>query len=252
MPALKDLTGQRFGRWTVLNKAPSRNKAVYWLCQCDCGTIKEVKGASLTSGRSSSCGCFHKENAAKTLSKTAKNNKKDLLGQRFGKLLVIEESNRRAANGGVYWLCLCDCGKSIEVPGYRLIGGYTTHCGCDFLKSKGEQKIIELLNKANIQFETEKTFPSCRFQDSNCLARFDFYVENKYIIEYDGIQHSVSSTGMGKWNDKDTVEKIQYRDQVKNQWCKENNIPLIRIPYTHYNKLILEDLLLETSEFLIL
>ena len=44
---------------------------------------------------------------------------------------------------------------------------------------------------------------------------------------------------------------IQERDTYKNQWCKENNIPLIRIPYTHLNDLCLEDLLLETSKFII-
>ena len=40
MPKLVDLTGQRFGKLTVLKKAPSRNGKVYWLCQCDCGNIK--------------------------------------------------------------------------------------------------------------------------------------------------------------------------------------------------------------------
>jgi len=38
---------------------------------------------------------------------------------------------------------------------------------------------------------------------------------------------------------------------IKNQWCKNNNIPLIRIPYTHLEDLRLEDLLLETSQFII-
>lgn len=40
-------------------------------------------------------------------------------------------------------------------------------------------------------------------------------------------------------------------DEYKNQWCKENNIPLIRIPYIHLNDLCIEDLLLETTNFLI-
>lgn len=38
---------------------------------------------------------------------------------------------------------------------------------------------------------------------------------------------------------------------IKNQWCKDNNIPLIRIPYTHLDKLIIEDLKLETTTFLV-
>lgn len=63
-----DLTGKRFGRWTVLEFAfHDKNYARYWLCKCDCGTIKEVKQQSLTSGRSTSCGCYHKEDAARII-----------------------------------------------------------------------------------------------------------------------------------------------------------------------------------------
>ena len=40
MPKLIDLTGQKFGRWTVLERAFNGKREVYWLCQCDCGTIK--------------------------------------------------------------------------------------------------------------------------------------------------------------------------------------------------------------------
>ena len=50
---------------------------------------------------------------------------------------------------------------------------------------------------------------------------------------------------------KENHEKIKIRDAIKNQWCKENNIPLIRIPYTHFNNLCIEDLLLETSNYVV-
>lgn len=54
-----DLTGQRFGRWTVLGKAEHEvGKHPYWECQCDCGTIKAVSNSSLTQGKSRSCGCM--------------------------------------------------------------------------------------------------------------------------------------------------------------------------------------------------
>ena len=50
-----DLTGQRFGRWTVLKKDESKNRNVYWLCQCDCGRVASVTGSSLRYGRSTKC-----------------------------------------------------------------------------------------------------------------------------------------------------------------------------------------------------
>jgi len=44
---------------------------------------------------------------------------------------------------------------------------------------------------------------------------------------------------------------VRKRRNKKNQWCKENNIPLIRIPYTHLKDLCIEDLLLETSNYVV-
>lgn len=58
----KDLTGHPpFGRWTVLSYAGSRDGNAYWICQCDCGTTKEVCGGSLNRGDTRSCGCLQRE-----------------------------------------------------------------------------------------------------------------------------------------------------------------------------------------------
>ena len=67
MGKLKDLTGQRFGRWTVIKRSTksSVNHATYWLCKCDCGTEKDVDAKKLVSGESKSCGCLMKEINAK-------------------------------------------------------------------------------------------------------------------------------------------------------------------------------------------
>jgi hypothetical protein len=53
------IPGQRFGRWTVLEQGRNKGGSVCWLCQCDCGEIKEVSGHVLRSGESRSCGCLH-------------------------------------------------------------------------------------------------------------------------------------------------------------------------------------------------
>lgn len=135
--------------------------------------------------------------------------------------------------------------------GRNLRNGKTWHCGCEQIFSKGENKIRELFLKANIQFEQGKCFyQKCKYPDTNVTPRFDFWVNNQYIIEYDGQHHFINNINQG-WITKEKVQKTQEHDQFKNQWCKENNIPLIRIPYTHYTELCLEDLLLETSKFVI-
>ena len=64
---LIDMTGQRFGRWTVLKRGPEisisqdGDHRPGWICQCDCGTIKLVNGNSLRRGLSTSCGCYRRE-----------------------------------------------------------------------------------------------------------------------------------------------------------------------------------------------
>ena len=69
------------------------------------------------------------------------------------------------------------------------------------------------------------------------------------IIEYDGIQHFKAGTGI--WDSPEKVAATQYRDEIKNKYCFNHNIPIIRIPYTHMDKITLEDLLPETSQFLL-
>lgn len=57
----KDLTGQRFGRLTVLGFVPTKDEQSHWLCICDCGNKTTVVSNSLTLGHTQSCGCLHEE-----------------------------------------------------------------------------------------------------------------------------------------------------------------------------------------------
>lgn len=238
MPKIIDLTGQRFGKLVVLEKdslsGPSNQ--IKWICQCDCGNKKSIIGSNLRNGLTQSCGCLQKE-------KTSNN----LIGQRFGKLIVLEKTEKRTKNRCIIWKCKCDCGNICEVSTKNLTQCYTSSCGC-VRASNGELKISQILLENHIPFETEKTFQNCRSY-KNHLLRFDFYVENKYIIEFDGIHH-IQSLNFGNYNEEHFKE-IQINDKIKNKWCKENNIPLIRIPYKKLKTLCLNDLLLETSKFIV-
>lgn len=59
----KDLTGKKFGRWTVTDKLPARDKyrKTFWRCVCECGSVKPVSSSSLLRGNSRSCGCLRRE-----------------------------------------------------------------------------------------------------------------------------------------------------------------------------------------------
>ena len=121
----EDLSSQRFERWLVIsyNEDVSKQKGKpYWNCICDCGNTKVVRGNSLKSGGSKSCGCLTKEI-------TSERSIKDLTGQRFGRLIVIKE-NGRNKQCGVRWLCKCECGNECNVNSTDLIRGATKSCGC--------------------------------------------------------------------------------------------------------------------------
>lgn len=63
MPKMIDLTGQRFGRLTVLGIGRRRDRAYLWACRCDCGQTRVVASATLRGGRQVSCGCLKNEKA---------------------------------------------------------------------------------------------------------------------------------------------------------------------------------------------
>ena len=107
--------------------------------------------------------------------------------------------------------------------------------------------IISLFSK-QINFEKEKTFVDCINPETKARYRFDFYVNNNYIIEFDGEQHFKPVDVFGGM---EYFETLQARDNNKNLYCRNKNIPIIRIPYYHLNKLSIEDLKLETSKFII-
>ena len=244
MGAAINLEEQTFGYWTVLERAEnSKDGRAQWLCQCKCGNQKIVSSKVLRNGHSKSCGCLKKEKPGRLL---------DITGQRFGHLIAVERMPRKFNNksyGSRYWKCKCDCGNEHYVTTNHLMSGAIQSCGCTSI-SKGEEQVASLLKIHHIPYETEKTFQDCKFEN-NYLARFDFYINNKYIIEYDGEQHFKYKESNGGWNNKENYEKTKEHDEIKNQWCKDNNIPIIRIPYTHIKELCLEDLLLETTKFLV-
>ena len=233
MPKLIDLTGQRFGKLTIICRdydiqREKSDKEVYWKCQCDCGNIVSKRGHDLKSGKIVSCGCQKKN-------QTAKINYIDLTNQTFGKLKVLKQADKRI-DKHIAWECQCECGNQVIIYGKHLRSGTTQSCGC--LKSHGEYKIISILQELGIEFETQKTFETCK----NILPlKFDFYIPSySCIIEYNGIQHYKSISFMGG---EDRLQSQQHNDKIKSKWCEENNIILYSIPYTDFSKLNTEYIL---------
>ena len=220
-----NLLGKKFGRLTVIEETNERkNRQVIWRCKCDCGNIVLVRTNDLKQGLTTSCGCYKRE-IAKQVSKN------DLSGRRFGLLTVIAETEERK-NNSIVWKCLCDCGTYVTVTSGNLKSGHTISCGC--VSSRNEMKIAKILQKLEYDYIPQQNFSDCKDVG---LLRFDFgvYKNDKLLclIEYDGEQHYVP-VKFGNMTDEEAEEKLhntQKRDEIKNKYCKDNNIPLLRIPY---------------------
>ena len=240
MARYTDITGQKFGRWTVMNITDKRtkNRTIIWHCKCECGNEKDVDGYTLKSGQSKSCGCLNRELAAERCRAT----RIDLTGQRFGKLVALFPIY--SENGEhTLWHCQCDCGNTCDIDIGNLRSGKSQSCGCT--NSKNEEKIIKLLTENNIPFKYQIDYLDLPGK------KFDFHIgtnlEKGYIIEYDGQQHFFY-TGTG-WDTQEHYERTHANDLRKNLYCFRNNIPIIRIPYdADYT---IDDLKLETTRFLL-
>ena len=250
--------GDKFGRLTVLYRDIENITygRVAWICQCDCGNQCRVIGKSLKDGNTKSCGCLSLETSINKLERTPSHNMSSLVGERMGKLVVIRKAtpeeiiNRPDKRG--YWLCQCDCGNTHIVSTSDFKKGAVQSCGC--LNSKGEAKIVQLLENNNINYARQFYFDDLKSEQGRKYY-FDFGVldnNNKllYLIEYDGIQHINLRHQFGE-NNEEAFERIQKRDNIKNQYCLKHNIPLIRIPYTQYDTLNINDLLIDTTTFLL-
>lgn len=182
-------------------------------------------------------------------------NFQDLTGQKFGKLTVIKLLgsdakkllNREKSQKRSTWLCKCDCGGEKIATTDELKRHAVSSCNNCNLKSNGEYRIKTLLSELNIDYKCQYKFADCK--DIFCLP-FDFYLPDyNCCIEYDGVSH-YEANPYGGWRTKESVQKTQEHDKIKNEYCQKDNIGLIRIPYWDYSKLsvqYLNNLLLKNS-----
>lgn len=117
-----DLTGRRFGNLVALRplELRARGGQVFWRCLCDCGKERDVISTALVSGHTKSCGCITR----------LRRPPRQLLGRRFGSLVVTVVDKARDARGKVRCECLCDCGVTKIIHAQALRAGDTRSCGC--------------------------------------------------------------------------------------------------------------------------
>ena len=205
------------------------NTNTYYKCRCICGNIIPVRINILTHGDVKSCGCLKEQQDKINLIPKEMH---DLTGQRFGKLTAIQ-GYQKIPGEHYWWHCQCDCGNTVDVRGYSLVGGDTRSCGCLTI-SRGEEQILSILEENNISFLYDTAYFKDLILPSGFLGRYDFILfddnDQPYrLIEYDGQQHYQPVKQFGG----EAEFKIrQLNDNIKNNYAHMHNIPLVRIPYT--------------------
>jgi hypothetical protein len=162
-----DLTGQKFGKLTVIKPAPGIPNGpggrVFsaWSCQCECGGTKIVRTTMLQDGTSVCCGCTFDLRRVSLKP-----------GQKFNRLTII------SYQGNSRWLCQCDCGQTAIVGTRHLKSGNTKSCGCLKSEVNSEPTKLRKFTSSNKKFEPHITtarrrWKSCLYQDRECNLTFE-------------------------------------------------------------------------------
>lgn len=221
--AIKNEVGHRYGHLEVIEYAYThpKRRCAFWLCQCDCGNKAIFEGSELRRGNYQCCGIecvFSRQN----------NKVKNLLGETFGQLTVVEFMGIDATQHCAMWKCKCNnCGSETIQRGKDISHGAINSCGC--IKSKGEFEIKKFLVNNQINFSSQFSFKDL-LSEKNSRLFFDFALLDKNdnllcLIEFQGIQHFIPQpNGFGQ-------QQREITDAQKANYCKNNNIPLHYITY---------------------
>lgn len=212
------MIGEKFNHLTVIGLDEKRNeeaflrykngeikrRPIYYLCKCDCGNKKtiSVEGASLrrTTNPVKSCGCQRLESSKKRTGISFPKN--DLIGERFGRLVVISKSeNRAGTRKKIMWTCECDCGETKDITGECLRSGTTKSCGC--LYEETRMTIQKSYNNYDLE-SNDYGIGYCKNGSVFYFDKEDYEKIKDYCWNYDG--RYVQTHKIKKLEDKDSYD----------------------------------------------
>lgn len=252
-----DMEGRKFGKLIALSYAgKTKDYRDTWLCECECGNKKVILGKSLRCGLTKSCGCDFRRKPD------------NLLGQRFGRLIVIQSAEKNKS-GRTAWICKCNCGVEKIATTHDLRNGSVSSCGC-YLR----ERLCTPRNIYGLPSKTYKKLNRCHFDmvrrcyDSNAKDYADYGRRGIGVCdEWREDFHSFARFAIDNgWDEKLTIERIDYakgylpcnctfipsKEQAKNRrssikitingntkclfdWCKVFGVSAPTV-YTRYHK----------------
>lgn len=196
MGSFINIKGKKFGKLTALEYEGNS----IWKCQCQCGEIRKVSGQALRGGKVISCGC---------------NKRKNLVGQRFGKLLVLERIG--FINKYTYYKCKCDCGNIINAISSNLIRGTSNSCGCYARELTSKRSITHNMSNTRLYRIWEGMKQRCC--NPNVRA-YKYYGKNniKVCDEWLDFEEFMQWSLNNGYSDNLTIDRID----IRKDYCPEN------------------------------
>lgn len=217
--SILDLTGMTFGELRVLHIDKNKKNRIHWMCQCSCGKKASVSSLALTrKDGTKSCGCKAPIKKDFTINDVR---------QKISELSECELLSTEYINAHRKLLFKCSCGKEFQRSWANFTNKNKRKCpSCTKKESSLEREVREILEQMKEVFLQQYTFDECR---NEMVLPFDFYMPEKNIaIEVDGVHHFKP---IDYYGGEEQFKKQNIRDEIKNNFCKDNGIKLIRIPY---------------------
>ena len=200
-----DVTGERFGRLTAIRRGKTGpNRAVYWICQCDCGNTKEVALGNLKRGFVKSCGCLRKDNMA-SVTHGMSDTRIYHVYQDIKARCYNEKSNSYNNYGG-RGIRMCD--EWLRDPSSFIAWAYTN--GFDENAPRGVCTIDRINTDGNYE-------PSnCRWIDAREQANNR---RTNVYIEFDGETHTLT-----EWAEITGIGRTTLSNRLKMGWTIERTL----------------------------
>lgn len=212
---IKPKIGEVFGKLKII-EIFQENNLTKLRCLCECGQSIVSKYGKLRSGDQKSCGCLFKSLQPKPL----------VIGDRFGKLIYLGESNKKANDRVLFGKYQCDCGKIIETANTSVRQGKTNTCGCGRIsvevgKTYNRLMILEITNKrhcngsviikckcscGNICYKNATSVKHGRIKSCGCLVK---EINIKLCSERSGPNHY-------KWKQDRSLVDVRTRHRMRN------------------------------------
>lgn len=197
-----DLTGQKFGRLTVIKRVENKNNQSYWLCKCECGTYKIIYSGHLKRGKIKSCGCLIKENGKNLFKHGLSHTKLHYIWWAM-KQRCYDKNNKRYNCYGGKGIIICEDWKNDfkQFYNWSMNNGYQENLSIDRINVNGN-------------YEPD----NCRWADAITQANNK---TNNHYITFNDETHTLM-----EWSRKLNIKHTTLCERLKRGWSIEKTLTL--------------------------